>query len=300
MRRAGAPSQFTANVPVARGRVWVRRLLPALGLAVLALGLLAQVASADSMAVSPTHGQPADPITATYTYINPTGGPCPVGKLAINFWWDAQSVSVGSSLVTLDAKQNCVAVLPFSPSKVKGANLSPAQHVVIGGPGQIGARIPYTIDLPPPSPSPSPAASPTPTSTPTNAPSPVSRPSPTPPRASPGPLPTPTPSCASGATSPGCPSPSPTPCPAIPAGPRGPGTGLAAALVLGAVVPIGGLFVSSLSLFRRRDLAKLVSMLALAGLLAASMSCGRVPAKLVAATTPTPSIAVQSPTCLAS
>ncbi len=293
MRREGAPSQFTTMQ---------RRRFLKLALSFLAAGsaalLTVQVALADSMTVTPTHGQPSAAVTATYVYLpSPLSG-CPVGKLTINFWWDTQTVPIGNQLVALDAKQNCVAVLAFSPSKVKGANLGVGQHLVLAGPGTLSARVPFTIDPPPPPPSPSPSPSPlplpspspTPSGTQTAAPSPVSRPSPTAPPASPPPVPSPTP------------SPSPTPCPAIPAGPHGPGSGSTAALVLGGVVPVGALLLSSWSLIRRRDLAKLVSMLALAGLLAASISCGRVPAKLVAATTPTPSIAVQSPTptCLAS
>src|SRR5260370_1088159 len=130
-----------------------------------------QLAFADSLTLSPMHGQPTDPVTATYVYVDPTGAPCPVGQLAIDFWWDTQNYPIQSVLLTVDANKDCVAILKFVPANVKGAPVKAGQHIVIGGPkGTIGARAPYTIDPPPPPPSPSPSPTPTPTHPPTNPP----------------------------------------------------------------------------------------------------------------------------------
>ena len=84
MHREGGPSQFTANVRVASGRVWAARLLPALTLACLAIGLSAQIALADTtgVTVSPTTGYPTTAITVDGSYVFTNG--CPVGAAPIS------------------------------------------------------------------------------------------------------------------------------------------------------------------------------------------------------------------------
>jgi hypothetical protein len=243
--------QCAANVRVAKGRDWVRRLMPALALACFAVGLSAQIALADSMTLTPTHGQPSDPVTATYTYSNPTGA-CPANQLAISFWWDSVNYPISSALVNYDINKNCVAMLNFSPSGIKGALIGVGAHIVLAGPnGTLGARAAYTIDPPPPPPSPTPTPPPTspppttpppttpppttpppttppPTTPPPTTPPPTTPPPTTPPPTTPppthrpspiptpiqhvAPSPTPTTGCAAGTVSAACPPPSPTPC----------------------------------------------------------------------------------------
>ena len=72
------------------------------------------------------------------------------------------------------------------------------------------------------------------------------------------------------------------------------------ALVLFGSVPVIAVFLNSRYLFRRRELAKLACLLAVAGLLVASLSCGRPLPGVGSATNPTPtaSAPVQpTPTC---
>ena len=118
--------------------------------AILAAALSLEVVLADSMTLSPTHGQPSDPITATYIYVDPTGAACPVNQLSISFWWDTPNYPISSALVHYDANRNCVATLKFVPTSVKGAPTGVGRHVVLAGPsGTLGTSAPYTIDPPP-------------------------------------------------------------------------------------------------------------------------------------------------------
>src|ERR1700693_1435585 len=125
----------------------MRRLVPALALACLAIGVLAQVVLAASMTLSPTPGPATGSVVATYTYVPPPTSGCPVLKLAINFWWDSPSFPIGSALVNVDANKNCVAVIKFVPTTVKGAPTNVGNHLVIAGPnGTVVTRAPYQID----------------------------------------------------------------------------------------------------------------------------------------------------------
>jgi hypothetical protein len=269
----------------------------------LATGILAgttaallsvQIALADSMVVAPAHGQPSDPVTATYTYVSPTGAPCPANQLAINFWWDTQGFPIGTALVAVDTQKDCVAVLKFIPTNVKGANTSVAGHIVIAGPGTIGARAPYTIDPPPPPPTTPPPTTPPPTTPPATTPPATTAPATTPPATTPpatirppDPPPAATPSA----------SPTATPCrsPAASVRPAGGADGgLMLALILSGALPVAAVFASSRSLWRRRDVAKALSALALAGLLVVTVSCGGSCGTPRAAEAPTPAALVQS------
>jgi hypothetical protein len=100
-----------------------------------------------------------------------------------------------------------------------------------------------------------------------------------------------------------CPSPSPTPCKqtaavAPPTGPGGQAGGLALALGLFGSLPIGAAFLNSRLLIRRRVLARLACLVAVAVLLVAGTSCSRPLATIGPAATPTASVPVlPTPTC---
>jgi hypothetical protein len=263
----------------------------------LAFGILAgttaallsvQIALADSMILGPTHGQPTDPVTATYTYVNPTGGPCPAGQVTIDFWWDSLNNLIGSAVVNVDTQKNCVAVLKFVPAKVPGANTSVSVHLVVAGQKTASVRSQYTIDPPPPSPTPTPTPTPaaTPTPTPTPRPTPPTTTTPSPPSPATNATPTPPPVN----SPPAVPSSSPEACKAVAAstsqpGHGGLGGGLALTLVLAGALPISGMVV------RRRQSAKIAVLLAIAGIVVGAMSCGRAP-NLDSAASPTPSVSV--------
>ena len=131
---------------VVRGRVSVRRLLPALVLGGLAAILPAQVVFADSatLSLAPTHGVATTAVTATYTYSSPAAG-CFVG-MRIDFSWDTGKVVLGSANLALNAAQQCVAQLTFTPSKTGDSN--PRGYIVEGNASQtqVLARAPYTVD----------------------------------------------------------------------------------------------------------------------------------------------------------
>lgn len=267
-KRGSAAPQFPPNVRVAKGRDWARRLAPALTLACMAVVFLAQVALADSMTLSPTHGQPTDSVLATYIYLPPPTSGCPVLKLAINFWWDSTSLPIGSALVNLDANKNCVAVIKFVPTTVKGALTNVGNHIVIAGPnGTVITRAPYTIDSPPPPPTTPPPTTPPPTHRPT--PPPTHAPSPIP-----TPIPTPSPRCTTEGPAHGC---VPVDCTRLTAAflPFGGDGGVPPWMLLVLIVPAGAL------VFRHRRLAALS---ALALLLLVSTGCAR----LASTTTPSP------------
>jgi len=73
---------------------------------------------------------------------------------------------------------------------------------------------------------------------------------------------------------------------------------LALALAVLAGIPIVGVFLGSRLLMRRRELAKLACLIAIAVMLVAGTSCARPLARTDMAATPTPTASVlPSPTC---
>jgi hypothetical protein len=67
------------------------------------------------------------------------------------------------------------------------------------------------------------------------------------------------------------------------------------AVALFGALPIVGVVLGSRLLMKRKT-AKLVGTLLLAGLIAMTIGCGRLPANLASATSPEPSVSVPSPT----
>src|SRR5260370_7936453 len=84
-------AQFRKHVRVAKGRDWVRRLVPALVVGWLAAVFSINVVLADTAAVTvaPTSGLPTASFTVdgTYTWTNGCPALAPV-PLSFNFFWD--------------------------------------------------------------------------------------------------------------------------------------------------------------------------------------------------------------------
>jgi len=305
LRTVAEHSQFRKHVRVAKGRDWVRRLVPALAVGWLAAGIVTANAftliAKTTLTVTPTSGLATAQFAADGMY-----APCPnppVPTLTFTFLWDksqiwATRVGACNANAQYDTGQS-PAIVPPSNLAVPGAHTVEVDVCCTA----TGALMPngiatqtYTVSSPPPpspSPSPSPSASPSPLSspspppppspspTPSTAPPPTpsTAPRPTPPQASPPPPPS---SAPPGRTPTAAPSAPPSAAACLvgrttsPAGPRGGDAAVVFAAILAGSIPIGAVaFVLSPSDWRsRRRLAQLAALLGVAVLLAAT-GCGR-------------------------
>ena len=291
-------AQFRKHVRVAKGRDWVRRLVPALMLGCLAavFSIDAVLADTAAVAVAPTAGLPAASFTVdgTYTWTNGCPALAPV-PLSFNFFWDNNPNAPIWSVTTSTCTKNVTDTGLSKPYTAPAALATVGSHTVAlnvldsSGKQLNSARAVYTITAPPPPPSPSPSPSPSPAPSPSPSPSatPSTAPPPTP---STAPRPTPLQAPPSPPLSSALPSSTPSSAPPAPpsvaaclvgritplAAPRGGDGAVAFAAILAGSIPIGAVaFVLSPSDWRsRRRLAQLAALFGLAVLLAMT-DCGR-------------------------
>ena len=282
------------TVRVARGRDWIRRLLPALLVGwLLAGGSITTghaftLIAATSLTVSPTQGMASAAFTAEATY---RGTLCQQqAPLTFNIYWvsDVPAHLLWSRQVTTCNANTLTYDTGSSPPVKPIGSPAPGPHTVsvdvispTGGlaPNGTGSAT-YTILAPPPSPPRSHRPSPTPSS-------------------SPSPIPTAAPCYSEGHTR-ACPSPSAVDCTHPPTAALPPSSGGAtAALIFGGVLA-GGLPLGAAAMvmfpgfrFRRNRLSRLAALVGLGCLLIASTECVFRPSGQTAAS-PTPLAAANS------
>jgi hypothetical protein len=178
--------QCAANVRVAKGREWARRLVPALAVACLAITLVAQVALADTagVTVNPTSGLPTAAFTVDGTYTWTAGCPAlaPVPLTFVFYFDNNPNAPIGSPMTTSTCVKNVTDSGPSKPWTPPAALAKVGSHTVVvniydaTGKQINTAGAVYTITAPPP-----PPTTPPPTTPPPTTPPPTTPPPPTPP-----------------------------------------------------------------------------------------------------------------------
>jgi hypothetical protein len=193
-------SQFPANVRVAKGRDWARRLGPALALACLAVGLSVQVALADTagVTVAPNNGYPTTAITVDGTYFFTTG--CPIGPAPITmtfyFYFDTRSTVIAIRVPVTICNKGLYDTGPLKPWTPPAALATVNKHLILvdvinSATGLMTSNsTTYVITALPTTPPPTtpPPTTPPPTTPPPTTPPPTTPPPTTPPPTTPPPI----------------------------------------------------------------------------------------------------------------
>jgi hypothetical protein len=171
-------------VRVARGRVWVRRLLPALTIGwLLAAGVTAQaftLVARTALTVAPASGQATTHFTVVGQYLLSSCPPPTQGlTLTFNFYWDK---TPSRTPIWTKTVSTCTSIPGYeyydsgrSPALLPPSGSAPGTHLLevdvinasTGGQAPNGTKtINYTVLAPTPSPSPSPSPTPSPSPSP--------------------------------------------------------------------------------------------------------------------------------------
>jgi outer membrane biosynthesis protein TonB len=217
--RSGARAlRITANVRVAKGRDWARRLVPALVLACLALTVAQPVLATTGLILKPTSGYATANFSANAELDGMAQCNGPAAPLAY-FYWDRPAGAVGGLTLQVRVPMACslsaagapiwtVSITAVPPTTDNKPNTyTVAVDFWLGGKVVATQLASYTIVAPPP---PTPTPTPTPTPPPTTPPpTHQATPPPThaatpPPTHAPSPIPTPSPRCTTEGPAHGC------------------------------------------------------------------------------------------------